>query len=52
MTTSFTNVALVFRVWPDGSSEMMAKFQYKAHAESFAKSMAEAALASQHSLRD
>jgi hypothetical protein len=39
--TSFTNGALVFRVWPDGSGELMAKFQYKAHAESFAKSMAQ-----------
>lgn len=40
MSSNFTNGALVFRVWPDGSGEVLAKFQYRSHAESFAKSMA------------
>ena len=34
--TNFTNGALVFRVWPDGSGEIMAKFQYMGDAESYA----------------
>ena len=38
---NFTNGAMVFRVWPDGSGEVMAKFQYKSHAELFAKAIAE-----------
>lgn len=41
MSTNFKNGAMVFRVWPDGSGEVLAKFQYRSHAESFAKSMAE-----------
>lgn len=34
--TNFTNGALVFRVYPDGSGEILAKFQYMGDAQSFA----------------
>jgi len=34
---NFTNGALVFRVWTDGSGEIVAKFQYLLDAEAFAK---------------
>lgn len=40
MSSNFTNGAMVFRLWPDGSGEVIAKFQYRSHAEAFAKSMA------------
>lgn len=41
MNKNFTNGALVFRVWHfDGSGELLAKFQYAHHAESFAQAMA------------
>ncbi|RTE91879.1 hypothetical protein [Bradyrhizobium sp. LVM 105] len=33
---NFTNGAIVFRVWPDGSGEIIAKFQYFSHAKDFA----------------
>ncbi len=40
-SNNFTNGALVFRIWQfDGTGELLAKFQYRGHAEAFAQSMA------------
>lgn len=38
--SNFTNGSLVFRMWKDGSGEVLAKFQYFSMAKDWAKSEA------------